>query len=280
MSTSIEWTEKTWNPVTGCWPVSPGCAHCYAMAAAARLVNLGAAGKAYVGTVKLDDVGKPLLGSRARWTGTVRCHPDRLDQPRRWKKPRRVFVNSMSDLFHEDVPFEFVDGVFDAMEACPRHTFQILTKRPERMLEYMQIRAEAEGVMTEVGIVWRDLPDHVWLGTSVENLDAFAERVPVLSGTWAGLRFLSCEPLLGSLAGAIDAPGMLDGIGWVIAGGESGPKARPMRAEWVREIRDACAAAEVPFFFKQWGGPERTAKGRTLDGRTHDAYPPEPWRED
>ncbi|MBI4311591.1 MAG: phage Gp37/Gp68 family protein [Chloroflexi bacterium] len=233
--TTIEWTDATWNPVTGCTKVSPGCAHCYAEAITLRFRR-----------------GGPYLPGLA----TIRLHEDRLGQPRKWTEPRRVFVNSMSDLFHEHVPFEFVDRVFQVMADCPHHCFQILTKRPERMLEYSQ----------RLGVS-RTWPNHVWAGTSVENQYWADRRVPILREVPAPVRFLSCEPLLKPLS--LD----LSGIDWVIVGGESGPKARPMRGEWVADIRHQCERAGVPFFFKQWGGRTCKAGGRILDGKLWNAMP-------
>lgn len=226
-STAIEWTDKTWNPTVGCNKVSPGCKHCYAEALTKRFPNHFSDGFAFT------------------------LHPERLEEPRRWRKPSFVFVNSMSDLFHEQMPLGFLRRVFTVMEECPRHVFQILTKRHERLLE----------LATEL-----DWPENVWVGVSVENQD-YAHRVDYLRRVPAEVRFLSCEPLLGPLKLN------LEGIHWVIAGGESGPKHRPMEAGWVRDIREQTHAAEVPFFFKQWGGRHPKAGGRELDGRTYDGRP-------
>ncbi len=237
MSTGIEWTDETWNPVTGCSKVSPGCAHCYAETLA--LTRL--AGKA-------GYPGLPWTPENA--AANVVLRPDRLNVPQSWREPRRVFVNSMSDLFHELVPWEYIDQVFEVMESVPRHTFQILTKRPERM------RALA-----------RLVPPNVWLGTSIEN-DRWTKRADYLRETPPATRFLSCEPLLGPLP-SLD----LTGIDWVIVGGESGPEHRPMAPGWVRDIRDRCASSGTAFFFKQWGGVRPKAGGRMLDGRTWDEYP-------
>ena len=234
--TGIEWTDATWNPVTGCTKVSPGCAHCYAEAITLRFKR-----------------GGPFLPGKT----TVRLHPERLVQPAQWQTSRMIFVNSMSDLFHEQVPFAFVDEVFKVMEACSWHTYQVLTKRPERMLEYAQSSFGREG--------W---PSHVWAGVSVENQYWADRRVPLLSQVPAAVRFLSCEPLLKPLK--LD----LQGVHWVIVGGESGHRARPMDAFWVRDIRDQCLAAKVPFFFKQWGGRTSKAEGRTLDGERWSGVPP------
>lgn len=229
----IEWTEATWNPVTGCTKVSPGCKFCYAERFSERF--RGVAGHPY-------EQGFDL-----------KLHPDRLSQPLGWKKPRIVFVNSMSDLFHEDIPEEFILQVFEVMRKAPRHTFQVLTKRAEDLLEFC--RKYLDGV-----------PSNVWLGISVES-QQYVWRVDYLKNVPAQIRFLSCEPLLGPLE--LD----LAGIHWVIVGGESGPGARTMRAQWVRDIRARCRAANVPFFFKQWGGVQKSRTGRKLDGRTWDEMP-------
>jgi protein gp37 len=227
----IEWTEATWNPVTGCTQVSPGCAHCYAKTFAERFE--GVPGHAY-------EVGFAL---------TLR--PERLRQPLEWKRPRLIFVNSMSDLFHENVPEDYIRRVFDVMgEAC-WHTFQILTKRADRLASLAPRL---------------DWPENVWMGVSVES-QRWTSRIDYLRHVQAAVRFLSCEPLLGPLH--LD----LSGIDWVIVGGESGPGARPMRLEWARSVREQCLAAGVPFFFKQWGAFDedgvrrgKGATGRTLDG--------------
>ncbi len=229
---SIEWTEATWNPVTGCSKVSAGCAHCYAERMANRLRAMGIA--------------------RYRNGFRVTLHPDLLDLPKRWRAPRLVFVNSMSDLFHEDVPLEFIWQVFETMRACPDHTFQVLTKRSARL------RNIADRL---------DWPANVWMGVSVEDVRVL-DRIADLRTVPATVRFLSCEPLLGPLD-----PLPLNGIHWVIVGGESGPRARPLRAEWVRSIRDQCRATGVPFFFKQWGGTRKDLTGRRLDGLTYDELP-------
>ena len=234
----IEWTEATWNPVTGCTQVSPGCAHCYAKRFAERF--RGVPGHPY-------ERGFDVV-ERA----------DRLDQPLAWKRPRTIFVNSMSDLFHEALDVAFVSKVFEVMERAHWHTFQVLTKRPER------------AAALAAALPW---PENVWLGVSVEN-QRWTTRIEALRGIEARARFLSCEPLLGPLH--LD----LTGIHWVIAGGESGPHARPMRIEWARAVRDQCLAAGVPFFFKQWGAHDasgrrmsKKAAGRLLDGCTWDETP-------
>jgi protein gp37 len=239
--TSIEWTDHTWNPVTGCTRASAGCDFCYAVTMTRRLEAMGS--EKYRGLVNRG---------KNHFNGVVRIHPDELEAPLTWKKPRRVFVNSMSDLFHPGVPDDFILDVFAVMVRAEQHHFQILTKRPERARELSPL------------IDW---PENVWMGTSVEDMNVI-ERVDELRGTSAAIRFLSLEPLIGPL------PGLeLHGIDWVIVGGESGPKARPMKIEWVRHIRDTCAEAGVPFFFKQWGGRNKKATGRILDGQTYDEYP-------
>ncbi len=226
--TQIDWCDKVWNPVTGCSKVSTGCKNCYAERMAKRL-----AGRA---------------GYPAENPFAVTLHPDRLDQPLHWRKPQRVFVNSMSDLFHEDVPFEFVEQVWDTMfncgavtfDGCPRHTFMILTKRPSRMLEFTHWLRDDR--------LREPRYRNVWLGVSVEDQATADERTPYLRRCPAALRFLSVEPMLGPI------PMLpLRGISWVIAGGESGPHARPAHPDWFRSVRDQCAAAGVPFWFKQWG---------------------------
>ncbi|RYF59635.1 MAG: phage Gp37/Gp68 family protein [Comamonadaceae bacterium] len=238
---SIEWTEATWNPVTGCDRVSVGCDNCYALTLAKRLKAMGAE--------KYQNDGNPKTSGPGFG---VTIHPAALDQPRRWRNPRVVFVNSMSDLFHAKVPIGFVRDVFDVMRETPQHTYQVLTKRSLRLSRAAQKL---------------DWPDNVWMGVSVENADAL-ERVNHLREVPAAVRFLSCEPLLGPLDEI-----NLDGIGWVIAGGESGPNYRPMELSWARGIRDACSDAEVPFFFKQWGGRTPKALGRELDGQIWDEMP-------
>jgi protein gp37 len=242
----IEWTEATWNPVAGCMPVSPGCLNCYAARMALRLerINEGGCTK-YVGTAKRHN-GRPVF------TGRINLDPDALDLPRRWRKPKLIFVNSMSDLFHEAVPLDFIQQVFRVMQECPQHQFQVLTKRPERTLV---LAAELE---------W---PENVWMGTSVENA-MYLHRIDALRKVPAAIRFLSCEPLIGPLR---NLP--LADIDWVIVGGESGPHAREIRPEWVERIRDLCVERQVAFFFKQWGGVRKSQYGRLLAGRTWDEMP-------
>lgn len=238
----IEWTEVTWNPVTGCDRVSAGCDHCYAMTLAKRLKAMGAP--------KYQADGDP----RTSGPGfAVTLHPQVLDEPYRWRGRQTVFVNSMSDLFHAKVPIGFVRDVFAVITDTPQHTYQVLTKRSVRL------RRMADRL---------DWPANLWMGVSVENATTLG-RVNDLRQVPAAVRFLSCEPLLGPLDG-ID----LAGIHWVIAGGESGPRHRPMDLAWARGIRDDCLAAGVPFFFKQWGGRTPKALGRELDGRRWDEMPP------
>jgi protein gp37 len=228
---SIEWTEATWNPVTGCNKVSPGCDNCYAERLAVRLRAMG--------------------NTRYENGFEVTLHDDQLMLPLRWKQPKLVFVNSMSDLFHPKVPTPFIKRVFDVMTEASHHTFQLLTKRPKR--------AVALGDQ----LCW---PPNLWLGTSIES-QSLMSRADELRGIPAAVRFLSLEPLLGPLQLN------LTGIGWVIVGGESGPGARPPEGAWIRDIRDMCVQAGVPFFFKQWGGRTPKAGGRTLDRRTWDEMP-------
>lgn len=232
---SIEWTENTWNPVTGCTKVSPGCKHCYAERMARRL----------------QAMGQP----RYRNGFDVKIHEEAIEEPLSWRQPRVVFVNSMSDLFQDELPFEFIARVFDTMRRASWHSFQILTKRADRLAAMAP------------NLPW---PSNVWMGVSVESA-AYTPRIDALRTVPAAVRFLSVEPLLGPLP-HLD----LRGIHWVIVGGESGPGARPMDPAWAREIRDRCAADDVPFFFKQWGGVVKSRTGRVLDGRTWDEMPRRP----
>lgn len=229
---SIEWTESTWNPVTGCDKISPGCKHCYAERMAERL--------------------QAMRQPNYKRGFELTLQPQMLDLPLAWKKPQTIFVNSMSDLFHDDVPVAYVKRVFDVMRRANWHRFQILTKRAERLA-----RLDAE-------LEW---PANVWMGVSVETAK-YASRIDELRSTRAKIRFLSLEPLLGALPN-LD----LRGIHWVIVGGESGPRARPIDADWVVDIRDQCRRARVPFFFKQWGGTNKKRTGRLLEGRTWDEMP-------
>lgn len=239
---TIEWTEATWNPTTGCDRISPGCDNCYALTLSRRLKAMG--------TTKYQNDGDP----RTSGPGFgLTLHPDALSIPLQWKTPRMVFVNSMSDLFHARVPLEFVRQVFQVIAETPQHTYQMLTKRARRL------RRLANDL---------DWPPNLWMGVSVENREQL-DRIDDLRQVPAAVRFLSCEPLLGPLTDL-----QLDGIGWVIAGGESGPRHRPMHEDWVVEIRDTCNKADVPFFFKQWGGRTPKSGGRELDGETWDEMPP------
>ncbi len=229
---NIEWTEMTWNPVTGCSKISPGCKHCYAETLSKRLRAMGA--------------------ERYRDGFEVTLHPDLISLPLRWKRPRTVFVNSMSDLFQADVPFEFINRVFETMCQCPQHQFQVLTKRSERLVE---VAGDLE---------WSR---NIWMGVSIENQD-YAYRARLLRSVPAAVRFLSVEPLLGRIDSL-----PLKGIHWVIVGGESGPGARPMKSSWVESIYRQCREKDVPFFFKQWGGVQKHRTGRELFGRTFDEMP-------
>jgi protein gp37 len=231
-NSSIEWTESTWNPVTGCTKISPGCANCYAKRMA----------------IRLQAMGQPNYAKGFQLT----THPSALELPLKWKKPQRIFVNSMSDLFHKDVPESFIRDVFDIMGRANWHQYQILTKRSDRLAELGQ------------RLPWRP---HIWMGVSVESAK-YTYRIDHLRRVPAHVRFLSLEPLLGPLFNL-----NLEGIRWVIVGGESGPGARPMNPGWVLEIRDQCQKAEVPFFFKQWGGTNKKRTGRTLAGRLHNGMP-------
>lgn len=228
----IEWTQMTWNPVTGCTKISQGCKHCYAERMAKRL--------------------RAMKQERYRNGFDVTLQEDLIDLPTRWKQPRVIFVNSMSDLFHKDVPLEFIQRIFATMKACPQHTFQVLTKRSDRVRDLA------------TNLLW---PSNVWMGVSVENQDV-VHRVEDLQKVPASIRFLSIEPLIGSV-GILP----LEGIHWVIVGGESGPGARPMKPEWVEDIFSQCSNAKVPFFFKQWGGIRKDLTGRELHGRTYDETP-------
>jgi protein gp37 len=238
-TTSIEWTDATWNPVTGCTKISAGCDHCYAERFSER----------FRGTKRHPfESGFDL---------TLR--PERLDQPLTWRRPRMIFVNSMSDLFHKEIPKEFIEQVFNTMEQAHWHTFQVLTKRSSLMWNFLRKRYGAERG-----------PVHMWFGVSVED-GGKKSRIQHLRNAPAGVRFLSIEPLIGPI-GKID----LDGIDWVIVGGESGPGARPMHADWVREIRDQCLSAGVAFFFKQWGGLRPKSGGRELDDAEWSQFPTVP----
>lgn len=239
--TGIQWTQVTWNPTTGCDRISAGCDHCYALALAKRLKAMGVA--------KYQHDGNPRTSGPGFGVAT---HEASLNEPYGWRTPRTVFVNSMSDLFHARVPLAFVQEVFEVIANTPQNTYQVLTKRSSRL------RKIADKLQ------W---PGNLWMGVSVENEEAL-HRADDLREVGAAVRFLSCEPLLGPLDGI-----NLEGIGWVIAGGESGPDYRPMHLEWARGIRDAATAADVPFFFKQWGGRTPKALGRELDGMVWDEMP-------
>lgn len=243
--TSIEWTDSTWNPVAGCTILTAGCTNCYAMRMAARLEAMGV--EKYAGTTRKT-------GGRAKWTGHISLDRRALSAPQTWAKPRRVFVNSMSDLFHEDVPADFVRDVWRTMEETPRHTYQILTKRPGRMADIL-----SGGTFPVLS--------NVWLGTSVED-GRVISRLDELRRVPAAIRFVSFEPLIGSVAGAD-----LSDIHWSIVGGESGPNARDMDPAWVDEIEAACRRVGAAFFFKQWGGRNKKSTGRQFRGRTFDELP-------
>lgn len=232
--TKIQWTEMTWNPITGCTKISDGCMNCYAARMAKRLKAMG--NPRYIN--EFD----------------VTVHKDLLEVPLDIKQPKMIFVNSMSDLFHKDVPDDIIIKVFETMNKAHWHTFQVLTKRPERVLE-----------MDQAGLLkWSP---NIWMGTTVEN-DKYVDRIDKLCETKANIKFLSCEPLLGSLKDI-----SLEEIDWVIVGGESGPKSREMKKEWVLELKDLCEKHGVAFFFKQWGGINKKKSGRLLDGKTYDGYP-------
>jgi protein gp37 len=241
----IEWTDVTWNPVAGCSIASSGCTNCYAMRMAARLQAMGH--PKYAGTTRKS-------GARYIWTGRVNIDESSLYAPVEWRKPKRIFVNSMADLFHADVPDEFIERVWQIMQSCPQHHFQVLTKRPERMASMF-----ATGML--------QAHTNVWLGTSVEGPDV-VDRVRHLSTIVDSTLFVSFEPLIDRI-GEID----LRRIHWAIVGGESGPRSRPMKVEWVDQLYEICRRDDVAFFFKQWGGRNKKATGRELHGRTYDEYP-------
>jgi protein gp37 len=243
--TSIEWTDATWNPVAGCTVLTAGCTNCYAMRMAARLDAMGV--PKYKGLTRRS-------GGRSVWTGKVRVDEKSLAAPKAWSKPRKVFVNSMSDLFHENVPVHFIERVWQVMKDTPRHTYQILTKRPERMADVLS--KEPFEVLS-----------NVWLGTSVED-SRVLHRLDEIRSVPAAIRFASLEPLIGSVAA-----GDLTDIQWAIVGGESGPRAREMKSEWVEEIQDMCRRSKTAFFFKQWGGVRPKSGGRMLNGREWNQYP-------
>lgn len=244
----IEWTDATWNPVTGCLMVSPGCTNCYAMRMASRLQAMEH--PAYVGVTRKT-------GGRHVWTGRLHLNHAALDVPLRWRAPRRIFVNSMSDLFQDGVPGDFVARVWEVMRHASWHSFQVLTKRPENMRDLLR--------ELELPV----LPN-VWLGASVESAE-YVERIQLLRSIPASVRFVSFEPLIGP----VGRPS-LRGIHWAIVGGESGPGARPMSSKWVAAIQANCERYRTAFFFKQWGGTNKKRTGRTLNGRTWDEYPSSP----
>lgn len=249
---TIEWTESTWNPVVGCTKVSAGCKHCYAERMAKRLAAMASADQRAGRSPGRKANYLRVLNHQGRWNGRVYLDEAALSDPPGWRRPRTIFVNSMSDLFHTDVPEAFIQRCFEVMNACPQHTFQVLTKRPER------------AAALSSRLHWTA---NIWVGTSVEN-SLVRDRIGELRKANAHVRFLSVEPMLGPIPRL-----SLAGIHWVIVGGESGPGARPLKAAWVRQIRDRCLACGVPFFFKQWGGAKKKATGRQLDGRTWDQMP-------
>jgi protein gp37 len=235
---SIEWTETTWNPATGCSPISDGCKLCYAYRMAKRLKAMG--------------------NKRYENGFGVTLHEDLIDAPKAWKRPRRIFVNSMSDLFHEDIPLSFIERIFQTINDTPRHTFQILTKRAERLVELAP------------NLTW---PNNLWMGVTVES-GKYIERIDLLRKVEASVRFLSIEPMIGPVH-RMD----LQGIDWVIVGGESGPGSRTIEEGWVEDVRDQCMAGNTPFFFKQWGGFNKKKSGRLLAGREWNEYPKVPTME-
>lgn len=237
-NSSIEWTEATWNPTTGCTEVSPGCGRCYAKPLSNRLKAMGQ--KKYRNGFKFTE------------------HPSTLDQPLRWRKPRKIFVNSMSDLFHVDARMEYVAQCFDVMLRADRHVYQVLTKRPDSMAEFSEHFAKFYGYA---------IPKHIWMGTSIENAN-YRWRIDSLRKVLCTVRFLSIEPLIGDI-GELD----LSGIHWVIVGGESGPNFRPVKKEWIVGVIQQCEEQHVPVFFKQWGGIRPKSGGRMIDGKIYDQYP-------
>ena len=238
MGTAIEWSEETWNPTTGCTKVSDGCKNCYAETLSKRLAAWGK--KKYRNVFKFTE------------------HPDDVDLPLHWKKPRKIFVNSMSDLFHEDARIEFIGQCFDVMMRAHHHTYQILTKRPKKMAEFSAMFTNFAGF---------NIPNHIWMGTSIED-SRVASRIDDLRKVECGVRFISFEPLIGPV-GNVD----LSGIDWAIIGGESGKGFRPVKEEWIQDLIRQCEAQGVAVFFKQWGGHRPKSGGRTINGRTYDAYP-------
>ena len=282
--TKIEWTDATWNPITGCSVVSPGCKNCYAMKlAGGRLKHH----KSRIGLTEDSDKG-PV------WNGQVRLNGDWLDQPLRWKRPRRIFVCAHGDLFHENIPDSWIHNVLEVMARCPQHQFQVLTKRPDRMQYFMNLWVDWYSLIDGREKRFLEWPlENIWLGVSVEDQKRADERIPLLLETPARVRFISAEPLLGeidlrmlhhdhitnvnALTGRHGMEWPLEGktnkLDWVIVGGESGPGARPMEKDWARSLRDQCVEANVPYFFKQHGGANKKETGRVLDGRTWDEMP-------
>jgi len=271
--TGIEWTDATWNPIRGCSRVSEGCMNCYAETVANRFKGVG---MPYEG----------LIAKGGQWNGKIKLVEKMLDQPIRWTKPRMVFVNSMSDLFHENVPEYYIDKIFAVMALSPKHTFQILTKRPERMYKYFQMGLLESRIavhmdeMTDKSVNWPSMLNlplkNVWLGVSVEDQVTHDLRIPFLVDTPAAVRWVSAEPLIRS----VYFDSRLHKLDWVVVGGESGPNARPMNPEWAKIIRDQCAEANVDFFFKQWGqfneqgeSVGKKKAGSTLDGNKHKNWP-------
>jgi protein gp37 len=283
-NTGIEWTDRTWNPVTGCDRVSPGCDHCYALTLAARLKAMG--------NPRYQRDGQPPTSGPGFG---VTVHADKANDPLRWREPSRVFVNSMSDLFHAHIPDEWIVELFAVMAAARRHTFQVLTKRPKRMRDLLnrpdfeaRVADRARGKLLGETLLWEWPAPNIWLGTSVEDQQRADLRIPLLEKTPAAVRFLSVEPLLGPvdlsdwLPTVVHPRERLDAgrpyvvrsrLHWIIVGGESGPGHRPMQLDWVRQLRDQAEVARVAFFFKQWGGRTPKAGGRLLDGRSWDEYP-------
>lgn len=281
-NSKIEWTNSTWSPVTGCTRVSSGCDHCYSSRMTFRLEMMGQ--KKYTGLTVLNPKGD------RHFNGVVKCHDDVLTVPMGWKKPRKIFVNSMSDSFHKEVPFEFIDKIHAIAALCPQHTMQILTKRPERMAEYYlqenkHLRHSVSMAMRCFNPDWdgevagpdtgRHWPlSNVWNGTSAENQETFDERWPHLKKVPTAVRWLSLEPVLGPIILPPDALWANGGVQFVVVGGESGPGARPINPKWVRDLRDQCVAAGIPFFFKQWGewigGEYDSRKGKFVSTAPHD----------
>jgi len=241
----IEWTDATWNPIVGCSMVSPGCTNCYAMRMAARLEAMGS--KPYRGMTRKS-------GGRNVWTGKLRLNENAVEAPLGWKRPKKIFVNSMSDLFQDGLAFEDIERIWRVMELAPQHRFQVLTKRPERMRQFLSLRRS-------------HFLRNVWIGASVESSE-YVDRIEDLRQSPAAVRFISFEPLIGPIG-----PVNLHGVHWAIVGGESGPGARPISEDWVDELHDQCQEQHVAFFFKQWGGVNKKAAGRSYRGRTWDEYP-------